>query len=212
MAKKLKKSKISPSSSAMRLYGKEQEQMREQFRKWGDSLAAGKLTRARFKKLMQTSLKKYFIRLALLGKGGREFTARDRSDLSRFLRQRYDYLDGFLGDLKGYKAKFSEAQVGARAASYANGWGVFTRFTIPAVIADMLPALPGVDCLGGALCGCWLEWSISGNTIEVRWFLNISKEHCVNCVSYAAEWQPLELELPDQEDLEEEDWLDIVEW
>lgn len=202
----------SPSKANMRLYEKEQAKVSDEFRQLGMSLATGKISRTKFKKQMQDGLKKYYIRIALLGKGGRKLTKQDRADLSRFLSKAYQYLDGFLGDLKSYKANLSEAQVSSRAASYAGGWGVYTRFTIPSVIADMLPALPGVDCLGGALCGCWLEWSMSGQTIEVYWLLNLSKEHCVLCVSYAADWQPLELELPDREEFNEEDWEDMLDW
>lgn len=204
--------KNAPAKLRRQLFEKEHARVANEFRQLGVSLTERKISRAKFQKQMQEGLKKYYIRTALLGKGGRKLTKRDRADLSRFLSVAYRYLDRFVGDLKSYKAKKSDVQIQAQAASYAGGWGVFTRFTIPAVIADMLPALPGVDCLGGALCGCWLEWSMSGQTIQVWWQLNLSKEHCVLCVDYAAKWRPLELELPDREEFDEEDWEDLMEW
>jgi hypothetical protein len=208
----LEKTKQQPAKARIQLYDKEQLKRADQYSQWASDLISKKLKRSKFKKLMQDDLKRYYIQTALLGKNGRSLTARDRKDISRFLSQAYQYLNGFYNDLKGYKAKISEAQITARAASYSNSWGVFSRFTIPAVIADMLPALPGVDCLGGANCGCWLEWSVSGQVVEVRWFLTAFKEHCVNCMAFAAEWQPLELELPSQEEMDEEDWVDIEDW
>ena len=109
----LKKAKSSPSKARMHLYDKEQVTTAERYKQWGLSLAAGKISRAKFKSLMRADLKRYLIRVALLGKDGRKLTAHDKSDLSKFLAQSYKYLDGFISDLKGYKARLSKAQVGA---------------------------------------------------------------------------------------------------
>lgn len=207
----LNKGKRAPSKARMKLYEKEHASRANRYGAWAQDLIDHKISRAKFKKFMKADLKSSQIRVALLGNGGKKLTTRGRKDLSKFLAQSYSYLDGFISDLTRFK-DLSDAQTVARARSYANDWGVFTRYTVPAVLADLLPALPGIDCLGQALCGCWLEWSVTDNVAEVRWFLLAGKEHCVNCVSFAAEWTPLEVDLPDQQDMDEEDWLELQDW
>lgn len=154
-------------------------------------------------------LKNYYLRLALIAKGGRALTTKDKADMGVLLAKSYDYLDGFISDLTDYKAKNKIAtDQGAisRGASYDRGWHVFSRYSIPGAIADALPALPGLDCLGGALCGCFLEWDVTADTVEVWWRLSPIKIHCVLCSDFAVEWDPYEIPLDELDpDLVEQD-------
>lgn len=198
------------SRARVALYRREQDAFSALFRGYGEALVDGRMSRDKFSNQMQRDLRRYYIRLALLGKDGRDLTGKDRQDLTAFLGQSYEDLSGFMDSVR--EQSRTDAQFVAQAESYGYGWGVFTRYNIPGAIADLLPALPGVDCLGQDRCGCGIEWSVQGGSIEVYWILNPSKIHCVLCSDFSAQWAPLVFDLPDEGDMSEEDWQELLDW
>lgn len=180
-------------------YEKARDQQAAELASLADLRLGERLTSTAYKEAMQDSMKQYYIQLALVAKGGRPLTARDRKDIGRFLVTQRPYLDEFTTAIDQYLAKELRTVQGvlSRSSSYANAWGVFTRFALPAALADALPALPGIDCLGGMRCGCWLEWAAFDQTVEVYWHVNAFKEHCILCSDFEIEWAPLSLSIED---------------
>lgn len=179
-----------------RLYDQQHKDQVKELMSLADLYVSGTAGVGKFKSAVQASLKSYYIRLALIAKGGRALTDKDKTDLGLLLATSYDYLEGFSTALEdNYPAEMSSAQALARSGSYANAWGVYTRFALPGALADALPALPGIDCLGGMKCGCWLEWSASVDFVEVYWHINPVKEHCVLCMDFTASWNPLVIDI-----------------
>lgn len=190
-----------------KLYDSEREEREKEFRSLVDLYISGSLTLDRYRSAMEAGLKEHYIRLALIAKGGRPLTEKDRNDIGVMLAASYDYLTGFSNVLEEYPDSISNVQALHRSGSYANAWGVYTRFALPSVIADLLPALPGLDCLGGMLCGCWLEWEVTDSEIHVYWYTNPSKEHCVLCLDATVSWTPYTIPLDEVDpDLLEEDY------
>lgn len=183
------------TESRRAIYEELETEREKEFRAIADAFTASGNLKL-FKEGMRQGLKEHYIQTALVAKGGRLLTARDRQDLGLMLAATYDYLDGFTKELGKQKA-LSVAQSVARAGSYAAAWGVFTRFGLPAALAEALPALPGIDCLGAMRCGCWLEWEVGNKSVDVYWHINPIKEHCVLCLDFTAEWNPLTLEIQD---------------
>lgn len=186
------KARAGVSKTQIELYQQEMELARTHFATYAQEYVDGS-SLISFREKMQRELKRYLIRLALIAKGKKDLTDLDKKDLSRFLAMSYAYLDGFMQDVEEYsnKALASDEGIISRAASYGFGWGVFSRFTIPGEIADLLPDLPGLSCLGGEACGCWLEWEIDeeGNAL-VWWHVNLIKQNCVVCLGLEVDWDP----------------------
>lgn len=180
------------------LYDQERNGQASEFGRVADNYLTGTTSLETLHDFFKKGLRDYYIRLALIAKDGYQLTDHDKIDLGILLARSYDYLGGFVSDLKFYTASKDLATdngVVDRAARYANGWHVFSRYSIPAALADALPALPGQDCLGGALCGCFLEWVKIGDVIDVWWRLNLAKENCVLCQDYKMTWNPYEVSL-----------------
>ena len=168
-----------------------------------DLFLSSHLNRSGFQEAMLESLKQYYIRLALVAKGGRSLTDTDISDLGLFLALQQDFLSNFSNDIQefvdgdqtGTAAFATAAGVFHRSSLYANAWSVYSRYLIPASLADVLPALPGIDCLGGPACGCFLIWDVAGDSVEVLWKTTPGKETCVLCEDFAISWNPLVIPL-----------------
>lgn len=182
-------------------YDNAQIQQSNELATLADLWLSDRVSTQQFREGMVDSLKQYYIQLALVAKGGRPLIARDRIDIGRFLSLQSSYLQGFATDLDIYRQTrekiASDQGVLDRSTRYSHGWGVFTRFGLPAALADALPALPGIDCLGGMLCGCWLEWTTYDDGVEVYWYVNGIKEHCALCAGFDAEWSPLFIPIED---------------
>lgn len=179
-------------------YDRAHRQQQSELAALADMRLSDHLSAVQYKEAMMDSLKQYYIQLALVAKGGRTLTSRDRKDIGRFLVFQKSYLDKFSDKIDRYKAKTLATDQGvlSNSSSYANAWGIFTRFALPAALADALPALPGIDCLGGMSCGCWLEWAAFEDTVEVYWHVNPLKQpHCVLCADYNVEWAPFSLDI-----------------
>ncbi len=181
------------------LYDKEQAKIKPTLEKFAQDYLTSTLTLLAFKASMQKQIKQFYIRTALIAKGKHKFTQRDKADLQKFLGLMYGYLDGFVKDLGEYKALVSDQGVVSRASSYGVGWGVFSRFSIPGELADMLPDLPGISCLGNGDCGCILEYDSDEEGYNIYWVPNPFKEHCVICADLAIEWDPYKISFDELE-------------
>jgi hypothetical protein len=196
----------------LQLYTQKHNRYESEFARIVDNyLKGGSLST--MKSAFKLELRSYYIQLALLAKGGRSLTPQDKTDLGILLAKSYDFLDGFVVDLEKYngsKALATDEGAIGRGARYSNAWHVYSRYSIPAALADVLPALPGQDCLGMSLCGCWLEWGKVGNVIEVYWRINPIKEHCVLCVDYTTKWDPYEVDITELDPGMMEDDIDFI--
>ncbi len=177
------------SEVQIQLYEEERRRSQKLFAEHAQGYLDGE-SLSTFKQKMQQDIKTFYIRTALIAKGKAAFTERDRRDLQRFLALKYQYLDGFVEALAYYKELQSDQGVTARAASYGWGWGVFSRYTLPGELADMLPDLPGTSCLGGESCGCFLEFEFVDGEYHVYWYVNGIKEHCPVCIDLSIDWSP----------------------
>lgn len=164
-----------------------------------------------FVRNMREALRDYYVRLALIASQGE---VNSWNDAELLLGRQYDFLDEFANDLLSGD-EFSSEQILARASRYSYAWSVFARYTLPDEIADILPAMPGVDCLGLDACGCWWEFEITRSGYLYAWWrVNLSKEHCPICMDYGVTYSPFIAILPDVEvaegeELDDEDILDL---
>ena len=187
------KARMRVSDAQVELYNEEQSRVEEEFHSYARAYLDGQISLEDFERSMREGLKQYYIRIALIAKGQNSFRERDRQDVARFLAMIYGYLDGFILDLREYGQKVLASDQGVihRAGTYGYGWGVFSRFTIPGELADLLPSLPGLSCLGGEACGCFLEFDSDEDGYYVYWYVNLFKQNCIICLDHAAEWSPL---------------------
>lgn len=164
-----------------------------------------------FMQNMREALQEYYVRLALIASQGE---VNSWNDAELLLGRQYDFLDEFANDLLDGDELSSE-QILARASRYSYAWSVFARYTLPDEVADILPAMPGVDCLGLDACGCWWEFEITRSGYLYAWWrVNLSKEHCPICMDYGMTYSPFIAVLPDIEvddaEFDDEDILDLL--
>lgn len=182
------------------LYEQESERVRNRLQDVAALYIAGTITLESFRDRAQRELKTFYIRLALIGSNGADLSEQSVQELLGALATQYQYLDGFIEDLRRAEQSedivLSDRYIFWRIGLYSLGWDRVVRHAIPDWLSEMLPAFPGVDCLGGPACGCSLAWETSGESVLVWWVLDVFKEHCVVCIDLAAEWSPLELPLP----------------
>lgn len=188
-----------PTDSQIAMYEDERSNAEQRLLQIADLYIAHAITANEFRARMQQELREYYIRLALIGREGADLSEWDLRDMVEALEVQYAYLDGFTNDLLAAQdadVQFSDRYVLWRTSLYSLAWDRMMHHVLPDWLVDILPAIPGVDCLGGGACGCQLAWETIGEEVEVYWLLDPFKEHCVNCISYAMEWSPLTLELP----------------
>lgn len=197
--KSVEKQSDSLNEAQVEMYEEERSNAEQRLLAIADLYLIHAITVNEFRERIRQELKTYYIRLALIAREGDDLSEWDLRDIAGALIVQYDFLDGFADDLMAAEAQnvqYSDRYVLWRASLYSLAWDRMVRHSLPDWLVDILPALPGVDCLGGAACGCQLAWEVSGDEVEVYWLLDPFKEHCINCLSLAMEWQPMTLELP----------------
>lgn len=195
-----KQERISPTAKTLPLYQAEQRRSAGLFQDLLGSYLSGERSHSSLAETFNQELRALHLRTALIARDGKPLTKFGRRRLGEFLTQSQAYLDGFLQDLAVYKVIKSDQQALARASAYSHTWGVYVSFSVPGALAAVLPALPGVDCLGLSNCGCILEYAQAEGGFEVFWIINPLKEHCVLCSGYAVEWSPLFIPFSEVED------------
>lgn len=184
-----KQTKQGPTPKRNRLYDELRLQAEELFKGYALLYVMGEINLSVFHMLMQQTVKEQHLDVALLGKGGRKLTIRDKRDLEVYIGEAFEFVDGFITDITA--GEVSDEGIVRRAGRYSYLWDRYARFTIPAELFDLLPAHPGEDCLGGAACGCYIGWEKVDDEIHVYWYIDPSKEHCAFCLLFFSEWQPL---------------------
>lgn len=147
---------------------------------------AGLITLSVLRDRFEQGLEIYFVRLMLLGIGGRDPTPQDMEFLNNKIDEHKRLLDGFLADLAA--GKISENRALWRAGLYATDRGAYIFYTVPGAVAALMPGLPGEICLGNGLCGCYLDVQTDdeGN-VAVYWVVDPQKESCEVCLGMAAQ-------------------------
>lgn len=171
-------------------YEQASEKASKTFQKLVALYFAGKITLSVFRQRFSDELERHFVVLMLLGLGKQQPTDADYARLNDMLQKEMVYFDNFILQLEADEV--SEARASFRAGLYGYTRHVYIAFTIPDFVALGMPVLPGEDCLGGDLCGCWLE--VVGEDEEyvyVDWNLDPAKENCEVCISHALEWNPI---------------------
>ena len=144
---------------------------------------AGEITKEAFDRDFRQTIYGYLIALANISIK-REFTDQEIALLEKFNDQQNEYFDGFLEDIDN----MTPARATWRAGLYGYSRHVFTAFTIPFNVVELMPFLPGEDCLGGDLCHCSLEVQTDKEgKILVYWVLDPASESCEVCISHALE-------------------------
>ena len=177
------------------LYWDEVDSAEQELDDLASSYNNGEIDKDSFIDKLKELVQKYYILFALIGSGGKSIKGKDRQDLEFFLAATFSLIEDFRQTLD--QEGITAAYITWRASLYATARHVFLRYTMPRDIFFVLPALPGVDCLGDGKCGCWLEIIEDGDEVQVYWHMNEDKEHCEVCLGYAMEWTPLIISLSD---------------
>lgn len=143
---------------------------------------AGEITLNEFTGRFQSELKDHYMKVMLLGRGSQEITELDLAELQKKLDKQYKYLDGFVKDLG--TGKYSQQRSMWRAGLYGFPYAAFIYYDTPQDVADLMPVLPGDDCLGICRCGLDVSYDDEG-TAYVDWVLDPTAEHCIVCLSHA---------------------------
>lgn len=195
-----KQERLSPTTKTLSIYEKESRRTAEIYQTLVEEYLSGRRSQSSLAEDFSSELRAHHLRTALIARDGKPLTEFGKRKLQEFVTKSLSFLDGFLSDLSLYKEIKSDRQALARASSYSRTWGVYVSFSVPGALAAVLPALPGVDCLGLSNCGCILEYALVEGGFEVFWIINPLKEHCVLCSEYAVEWSPLFVPFSDVED------------
>lgn len=147
-----------------------------------EAYLAGEIAREAFERNFRQTIYGYLIALANISIK-REFTDQEIALLEKFNEQQNAYFDGFLEDID----EMTPARAAWRAGLYGYSRHVYVAFSIPINIAELMPYLPGEDCLGGDLCHCSLEVQKDKDKILVYWVLDPASESCEVCISHALE-------------------------
>lgn len=146
-----------------------------------EALYAGEIVLDEFDTQFRNGLKDIYLRAMILARGDKEITEDDLVELQRRIDEQYGYFDGFMKDLR--TGRYSQSKSMWRAALYGFPRGAYVYYSVPADVADLMPVLPGDDCLG--ICKCALDVSYDDDgTVYVDWVLDPLAEHCVVCLSH----------------------------
>lgn len=144
---------------------------------------AGAIVLSVFRSRFRQAIKDHFTAVMIIALEGRDPTPGQLAELNRRIELEYEYFSGFLEDLRD--GVISPERALWRAAMYSPTRGTYAYFSLPDVVANLMPGLPGDVCLGDGLCGCRLEYyqDDEGNVI-VEWIVDPQKEHCEVCLQY----------------------------
>lgn len=151
-----------------------------------------------FESRFKSGLEEHYARLMLLALGtAREVTEHDLDTIKNRLDKTYSFLDGFVEDIR--IGRMTQSRALWRAGLYGFARGAYVNFTIPPDAADLMPVLPGDDCLAGSLCHCSLSSEVdTDGTLYVYWNLDPTSESCGVCIAHSIE-SPFVFTLEDQE-------------
>lgn len=148
---------------------------------------SGALSAAEFIDQIRSRLRDYYLDIAFLVRD--DLTQAEIDNIAQLLAVQGAYLDGFLDDLESDEPP-SDSLILWRAGIYSFAWDVLIRFNTPGTAWAVLPAWPGIDCLGGAACGCQWMWEEFGDEMYFYWVVNPLKDHCTVCLENESQYNP----------------------
>lgn len=191
--------------SQMRALEMYQEGFHRRTGELAERLRAGELSVAEWEMAMRDEIRDLHVAATVIGKGG-DRGAVSFSEWGRagaYIKQQYGFLHRFaqrversaMNALVGQGEFVSEAYLRWRSSLYAGG-GKASYYR--GKYMGMLPQVPGdgqTQCLGNCKCYLTVEEGEYPWIVNVTWNMTPA-EHCPDCVTLAAEWNPYALELP----------------
>lgn len=160
------------------------------------SLVSDQISLADWETGMRELIKREYIQLYLLGRGGRDnMTYLDNSSIGGMLREQYRYLHQFAREIGS--GNLTPGQILARARMYIRssreGYNRATgrAYGIP---EGALPAYPGdgTSCEGMTNCACQWEIREVPDGWDCYWRLG-EAEHCKLCLEHEKDWAPFHI-------------------
>lgn len=165
-------------------FDKQSEENSKKLQHLVELLYAGEIVLSEFDNRFRSELKDIYLKTMLLGRGNQEINEVDLATLQKQLDKQYAYLDDFVKDLS--TGRYSQQKALWRAGLYGTPYAAFVYYDTPPDVANLMPVMPGLDCLGLGYCGCGLSISYDDEgTAYVDWVLDPLKEHCVLCIAHA---------------------------
>lgn len=162
-------------------YDQEVESAEEDMRREADLYYDGSISENELKSRLRDRTKALYIALALLALGSSLEEEQDIEDLSVFLGITYKLIDDFIETVREERPNLSRGYVAWRSGLFSSARHVHTRFKMTHDLFNLMPVLPGIDCLGDGKCGCTLEAEFTEDGATVTWYLGAT-EHCEICL------------------------------
>lgn len=187
LAKTLKRSSSPAYKQGGDKYDEAAEDGAKAFRRLVELYFLGEITLGELDLRFRSGLEEHYVRLMLLAiDDSRPVTEDDLAILQRRLDKEYAYLASFVEDIR--TGRITQQRAIWRAGLYGFSRAAYINFTVPTNVADLMPVLPGDDCLGGSLCGCSLQVEVDDDgTHYVYWLIDPAKESCPVCIAHAIE-------------------------
>lgn len=143
---------------------------------------------------MRDAIKAIFGAQYVFGRGGlKAMQPKDWAAVGELVSQQYDFLDGFVADVKS--GKLSQPQIRVRVQLYV-GSAVQAHEAGKAAALDVeLPAQPGdgsSECMANDRCTWHLRRRKDGK-VEATWVADLDERTCKTCRKRAKDWNPLVL-------------------
>lgn len=166
------------------------------FAELSDDLSAGRIGLQAWADDFAELLGRYLSSQFIFGRGGIDaMDDRDWLRVAKIIDDQQGYFSGFVEDV--LDGTVTEAQLRARAASYANAGVLAHSQALEASFGIMLPVYPAD---GGTACGggCRCAWIITETDLsyEASWETMGDQDVCPGCQSRAGLYNPLVLAKP----------------
>ena len=156
-----------------------------------NQLRDGELSVQEYTLAMRRLIRKAYLSQYLLAKGGvNAMTRRDIGSLASQVLRQYGFLQNFANQIKN--GELSVGQIRSRSEMYLHSSTQAFERGQASSFGIELPEYPG-DGNQVCLSRCKCRWQITrkdDGTIEARWIMNITAEHCESCRQNAARWNP----------------------
>lgn len=166
---------------------------KSQIQKINDDLFSENISITEWVMQMREEIKTAHLSQYMLASGGRNaMTQADYGRVGRVLRDQYAFLNIFAESI--LTGDLSEAQIRARANLYANSSNASFERGRAASFGLELPAYPS-DGATECRANCKCSWSVAEEDGKYLAYWRLSPaEHCDDCLSNAALWNPLVVE------------------
>lgn len=154
-------------------------------------VANSEITLQQWQMGMRQVIKDTYINEYMLSAGGRNaMTQSDWGRVGQMVREQYEYLDRFAGDIAN--GRYTESGIAARARMYPESASqAYERGNAESRGMPQLPAYPG-DGSTVCLSNCKCSWAIKET--DAAWLCTwkiAPAENCPDCLDRAQRWAPL---------------------